>query len=642
MAASAAEGIVEQHPRAFGGWQLLGVARLSLGDAAGAEPALQRAVQLAKDNAVAWELLGVALQRLGRPDEAAAALERSLALRPASPSGWANAAAVACERRRFDEAMHCARRALALDPRLASAHVSVGNALLATGRADAALMSFQQALSAAPGLAEALTGAGNALVQLEREAEALPLLEQAVKLQPASAVACVQLAAALARLGRMPEAIERYRAAIALDRSNPLLWSGYLYALTHADGVDPGAVFAAHVEFGELIEAPWRDQPRKWSNLPDPDRPLRLGFVSADLRDHPVAYFVEPSWARFDPKQFELHAYHSYPAEDAVSDRLRTRVKAWHRVHDWSDEALAERIRADGIDILFDLSGHTAGTRLGVFARKPAPLQVTWIGYPGTTGLQAMDYRIVNLMSAEGGVDRHFVEKLIRCGVGTCFEPPDVLPPLSPLPALARGHVTFGSFNRPVKITSQSVALWCRVLNAVPDARMLIGAVGDGATQARLTELFVANGVDAARLDFRPRVSLDAYLALHSEVDFLLDTLPYSGGTTTSHALWLGVPTLSRVGEGQQQSHAKWRLVQAGLDDWAVYDDDEFVERAVAASRDMPALAAVRAGLRARMEAARERERISPDLPRALRIIWQRWCGGLAPEALIVRSGGEQ
>lgn len=631
-----ARSALSRHPQAAVLWQLQGVALLSLGRLAEALTSLRKSVELVPANASAWDNLGVVLQRLGEHDDAALAFERSLSISRDVAGVWSNAAANACDLKRYDVAIAYAERALVLDASLAPAALARGNALSALGRLGEAADWLERAVMLAPGLLEAHASLGGVYAESGRHAQAVEILTPLATLSAGNPVVLTNLAQALYHLGRIDEALAHFRAAIECGSSRVEPWNGYLFTLTHMATVTPEALHAAHVAFGDTFEGRWRDRWGGWDNDRDPQRRLRIGFVSGDLRNHAIAHFIEPIWAALDRGQFELHAYHTYPSEDATSERLRALVAHWSNVHALTDDALEERIRADRIDILFDLSGHTAYNRLPVFARKPAPIQISWVGYPGTTGLRAVDYRFVHASAvSEGQMDPFFTERLVRLELTSNFAPYPDLPDVSPLPALDAGVLTFASFNRPAKLGREAVALWARVLAGVPRARMLIGAVSDAALESRIVELFHEFGIERARLAFKPRVDMQAYLSLHHEVDLILDTLPYSGGTTTHHALWMGVPTLTLAGSSLQQRQGAGILARAGLPEWITYSEEVFVAKAIEAARDLPALAALRMTLRPHLRSLTDGVR-GADIGVPLRALWRRWCEGRSPVATTI------
>jgi predicted O-linked N-acetylglucosamine transferase (SPINDLY family) len=359
--------------------------------------------------------------------------------------------------------------------------------------------------------------------------------------------------------------------------------------------------------------------------------------VSGDLRNHAVAHFIEPLLAQLrNHPSLELQAYATNTVEDSVSERLRGYFADWHRVSALSDVQLARKIMDHHIDILIDLSGHTSLNRLRVFARKPAPIQASWIGYPGTTGLHAMDYFLADgHFLPPGQFDRYFTEKLIYLPAQAPFQPYESAPAVNALPALETGSITFGSFNRIGKITTSTVELWSQLLRAVPAAKMLIGGTPLPGPQAGLIGRFAAAGIDAERLIFHPQCSMDSYLALHHRVDLCLDTYPYSGGTTNIHAVWMGVPTLTVAGSTPAARQGAAILSQVGLDGFTATDPADFVAKGLHWANHLAALAEVRQGLRRRLQKApsRQADTIAAGFETALRHMWMRWCANLPAES---------
>jgi len=590
------------------------------------------------DDALIRRMLGMALRRLGRNEEAGAAFERSLQLEPDSADTLLHAAVNALALRDAARARSYGERVLALQPNNVGGLWVVADAIATDGRPDEAIDLYRRAIAIDPGVADLYINLGDALNKVGVPHEAVTELEHALRLRPGDAQAHLNLGAALFRLGEMAEARQHYRTASDLAPARAEVHTAYLFGLLHDDSVSPDECFAEHRRIGELIEAPRRHLQRPHDNDRDPERGLRVGFVSADLREHAVAYLIEPIWQAMHGGRHRIYAYANLPREDAVSERLRALTDEWVRVDRLSDEALAERIRQDRIDVLFDLAGHTTGNRLPVFAMKPAPVQVSWLGSPGTTGMSTIDYRMIrHSVDADLSRERFLTEKVARVRFRG-LQPERDAPPPAPLPALTHGHVTFASFNKLSKISQRAIELWSRVLNSVPGSRMLIVGAGDQRTQARLRSEFAVHGIGAERLDFRPKVPMADYLAMHGEVDIVLDTLPYTGGTTTSHALWMGVPVVTYAGEVPQQSQATALLVKLDLDDWVARSPEAYVEKARAAAGDLAALAELRQGLRARMAdlIRREQDVIARDMDLALQAMWRRWCAGLPPESFTV------
>jgi predicted O-linked N-acetylglucosamine transferase (SPINDLY family) len=416
--------------------------------------------------------------------------------------------------------------------------------------------------------------------------------------------------------------------------------SDFLFILSHSPRMDVESLFAEHRRFGALLEdslrASWPTHP----NLKDPERCLRIGFVSGDLQNHAVATFIEPVLARLSHRPgVELHAYYNNVVEDSINRRLRGYFKRWHPVSALSDLDLTAKIMDDRIDILIDLSGHTALNRLRALARKPAPIQVSWIGYPGTTGLRCIDYYLADRhWLPPGQFGKHFTEKLVYLPATAPFQPHAASPAVNTLPALATGSLTFGSFNRISKISAEAIRLWSALLRALPGTTMMLAGMPTDGEHGQLIEQFAANGIAGERLSFHARRGMEEYLALHHQMDICLDTYPYTGGTTTYHALWMGVPTLTLAGPTPAARQGAAILGQIGLDGFAATDDADFVEKGIYWANHLAELAEVRAGLRAQ---CREAPVLQPHLivdafERALRQMWQRWCAGLPPESFDI------
>ncbi|HEV2041013.1 MAG TPA: tetratricopeptide repeat protein, partial [Casimicrobiaceae bacterium] len=472
--------------------------------------------------------------------------------------------------------------------------------------------------------------------------DALASYRLALEIKPDFAVAHNNLGNILQDLGRLDDAVASCRCALELKPDFADAYTNLLFCLSHEEAIGAQALFAEHCRFGEQFEGPLRASWRQHGNERDPARCLRIGFVSGDLREHPVAYFLEPVLAHLGVSPaFALHAYYNHAVEDSVSARLRGYVKQWHSIAGLSDAAVAQKIGDDGIDILIDMSGHTGENRLLCFARKPAPIQASWMGYPGTTGLRAMDYYLADRYFLPPGVfDSQFTEKLVYLPASAPFLPDESAPSVNVLPALSKGYVTFGSFNRISKLRPSAIALWARLLRALPSARMVLGGMPREGEYDSLIDLFGREGIVRERLSFYSRCPIPAYLALHHQVDMCLDTFPYTGGTTTNHALWMGVPTLTLAGHTPPGRQGAAILGHVGLEAFVAADAEDFQAKGLSWAGDLAALAAVRAGLRERCERSpiRRPEAIAAGVESALRTMWQRWCAGLPAETFEVKD----
>lgn len=628
-AALRAEALTRACPQDARAWHVLGLALGFSGDGRRALECLDTAIRLDRGDASLWDALGVVRMQAGDHAEAARAFRRSLQLAPGAAAVWANASQSALAGGELSDALRYAQRAVALAPQLAHAWFALGNALHGGGHSQDAQAPLEEALRLQPSMAIAQQSLGNVHGALGHLHEAVACQRRALALAPGLVSARINLSALHCALGDAPEAIHEARQALDQDPASFHAWSNLLYALVHDERAGAEEINATHRDFGRQVEARVGLPSGGWKVLFDPARPVRLGFVSGDLRDHPVAHFLRPVWRHLDRKHFRIIAFSNNASADAVTGELRALCDEWHEVARCSDAALDARIRDRAVDILFDLSGHTAGNRLAVFAHKPAPLQIAWLGYPGTTGLASMDFRLVDDMQAPPGrFDAAFSERLLYLPYANVFEPPAGLPMVAPAPQLEKGYLTFGSFNRPSKLSDATVALWGRVLRALPDARLLIGAVSDAALADRLRGRLAAEGVSAERLRFSGRLALADYLALHADVDLALDTQPFSSGTTANFALWMGVPTLTLSGERFVQRLCASRLAAAGLPDFIAETPDDFVALACRWASQPEALAALRAELRERMRihATRQPVELVRALEGHLRQVWQDYC----------------
>lgn len=619
-------------------WQMLGVSYLARQREQDALPHLEHAARLAPDDASIHDNLGLVHARLGEFAAAERRFEHAIRLAPDSAPTWVNRSQNALQSGEAGLAEQHARQALALAPHSPEALLNLGNALAALGHWEEAEASYRKAmLCAPPSWLEAALNLANLFDRLGRFADAVACLADLARKPTADWRVFNALGRACSMLGDTPAARDHYARAIALNPQAHAAHSGYLYHLMHDGEASAADVFAAHRRFGAQFAATSARAALRLAHDREPERPLRIGFVSGDLRRHAVAYFMEPMFAALRQRGLTLVAYSNLAQEDEVSARLRGLLDGWHNVASVGDARLAEMIRTDRIDILVDLSGHTAGNRLPLFARRPAPVQVTWLGYSGTTGMDCIDYRFVfRLTAPPGRLDDQFTEKLVYLPYAMSFKTEQDAPDVAPLPALSRGHVTFGSLNRPSKINDRSIALWARVLRALPDACLLIGAVSEEAIGERLLTRFAAEGIAASRIRLHPRLPTRDYLALHNQIDMLLDTFPYAGGTTSNHALWMGVPTLTLAGDTLPQRLGAGIMGKVGLDDWVAESEDAFVALARQKASDLTSLAGLRQSLRERLETspALSSEKVADSVALAFRLMWRTWCAGQPAQAI--------
>jgi len=513
--------------------------------------------------------------------------------------------------------------------------------------ADEAITALQTAVRLMPRDAEAHVNLGLTLARMKRFDEAESHLHAALKIDPEYSAAHYRLAVNYELKGQFDKAEASLRRGIALRKKcvagdYERGFSHLLFLLSHNPLVGADELFAEHCRYGEYFEGQARDSWQPHPNSRNPARCLKVGFVSGDLCRHAVASFVEPIFAQLKNRPgLELHAYYTHTVQDDVSRRLLANFKTWNVVSALSDLEVTNVIRKDEIDILIDLSGHTGLNRLPAFARRPAPIQISWIGYPGTTGLRSMDYFLADPhFLPPGQFDRHFTEKLVYLPAQTPFQPQASAPPVNPLPALSTGRMTFGSFNRLGKINASTIRAWSQLLGRLPDSTMLIAGMEPGGKYDALIDQFAACGIARDRLMFHERCGVLSYLALYHQVDMCLDTTPYNGGTTTIHALWMGVPTLSIAGPTPAARSGAAILGQMGLQEFVARDATELADKGVYWATHLAELAQVRTSLRDRWQnsSGRRADVIAEALEHALRRMWKRWCENLPAESFQITA----
>jgi len=612
-----------------------------LGQSEMAAESYRNVLEIKPDFAEAHNNLGSVLKDLGQLEDAAASYRRALQIKPDFAEAHNNLGYILQALGQPDAALESCRCALLIKPDFAEAYNNLGIAQHDLRDSEAAMASYRRALQIKPDYAEAHFNLGNIQKEIGKMDDAAVSYRQALRLKPDFADAYNYLGSVLQYFGQLENAVDGYRQVLELKPDYPEAYSNLLFCLSHSEAVDAQTLFAEHCRFGEQFEAPLLASWPQHGNSRDPARTLQVGFVSGDLRNHAVAYFIEPLLAHLSGyPQLSLHAYYNHTIEDAVTRRLRGYFTHWHPIAGLKDDVLAEQIRTDGIDILIDLSGHTGKNRLMTFARKPAPIQAkSWIGYPGTTGLRAMDYYLADrFFLPPGQFDSQFTEKIVRLPASAPFMPSTDAPPVNALPALSNSYVTFGSFNRRDKITRSVIALWAQLLRALPDSRILLGAMNKDGNYTTLIDWFAQQGIARERLDFHALIDMQTYLGLHHQVDICLDTFPYTGGTTTLHALWMGVPTLTLAGHTAAGRQGAAILGHAGLDAFVAHDAADFVQQGLSWAGDLAALSAIRTGLRERfaLSAMGQPALIAAGLEHALRIMWQRWCEDLPTVAIDV------
>ena len=557
-------------------------------------------------HAEAIRRINSALERrqAGHPEQALHELLQVTLMAPSLSEGHHQLGNVYKGLGRYREAADSLRRAAEIAPGNAAIFLNLGVALLEIGAFSEAADCFGVAVELEPGRAEAHNILGYALSRLGRCTEAISCLETALKLRPGYAAPLDNLGRVLSAQGRTDEAMSRYRQALALSPS-PLTHSNLLYSMNFID-LDPAAVRGEHENWGRLYGRAQPLGPNRHKAQPLSGRRLRVGYVSPDFVDHSVAHFIAPVLARHNRSRVEVFCYSSAKAPDAVTQRLRGLAEHWREITRLGDAEAAAVIAQDEIDLLVDLSGHTGENRLMLFARRPAPVQATWIGYPNTTGMRCMDYRLTDSVSDPPGMtEAHYTEKLVRLpDTFSCYEPHPDSPPVGPLPAARSGTVRFGSFNNFAKVRPETLDLWAQILTEVPGSSLLLKSSGfaDKQTRAQVAARFLGAGVDPDRLlfDSVARTATE-HLKLYNQVDIALDTFPYNGATTTCEALWMGVPVVTIAGSTHVSRVGASFLTHLGLGSLVACGAADYLETCKRLAADIQGLVALRSELRERM-----------------------------------------
>lgn len=505
------------------------------------------------------------------------------------------------------EAIDLISRAIEIAPNISDWHSNLGGALRAAGKTTEAVVALRRAVELKPQSAAAHYNLGNALAELRQTQAAIDEFRQSLALRPDSAECWNNLGIAL-KDRDIAQAVECYRKAIAVKPDYDDAWSNLLLGL-HYRADDPQQIFAEHVEWGRRRMAQVGNAIAPRPENRDANRRLRIGYVSADFREHSVAYFSASFLREHDHEQFEIFCYDNTKKPDQTSQTLQSFADHWRRIVNVPDEAVVQMIRDDRIDILVDLSGHSGVNRLPVFARKPAPIQVTYLGYPNTTGLPAMDYRLSDSVADPPGMTEAFnVERLVRMPqTAWCYTPSPQAPDVNELPALTSGYVTFASFNNLAKVTPQILGRWAEILLAVPHSRLLIKADGlhDEQTRKIILAPLVSAGVDPVRVELLPRApSTAAHLATYHRCDVALDTFPYHGTTTTCEALWMGLPVIPLLGNMHVARVSASLLTTVGLSELIAESPEHYVKRAIDLANDLPRLAKLRVEMRRRLQSS--------------------------------------
>jgi protein O-GlcNAc transferase len=628
-----AEGLARQglvlQPRNASHWLILGNALSSQGRWKDALEAFQQSVACNANEEAAWCNIGLAKEELGELAAAQAAYEHALSLAPDTAPVKVNLARVQCKRGDPQRAIDVLKNTVKSALNIGSAWIVLGNAYRLLSEFDKAEAAYRHALDDTSWRADALHQLGLVLLAKGKSRDAEAIIRLAIGEGPSAAHTYSLLGECLRAQGRIEEAVTEFRRSLMLD-PNADRHSKLLLTLQCLDNVRPKQLLNEHRAWAVAYAANLPTLKRK-SDLFPGDRPLRIGFVSADFAQHPVAFVALPLLEHIDRERCTITCYSDRLVEDAYTSRVRQKADNWRATFGLSDQELCEQIHKDEIDILVDLAGH-AGKRLLVFAQKPARIQFTWFGYVGTTGLTAMDYLLADRFHVLPDEEQYYTEAILRMPNGyACYGPPPGTSEVVALPALAGGRITFGCFNNPAKFAPRIVGEWTEILRRVSGSLLLLkyGGLDDASLQARIKQMFAERGIGAERLLFEGWSPLNEHFATYNRIDIALDTQPYSGGVTTCEALWMGVPVITFPGRTFAGRHATSHLMNAGYPQFVAEDEVGYVELAEEWANRLDELALIRTQMRnqVRHSSLCDAPRFAYDFLSVLRQAWESRCG---------------
>jgi protein O-GlcNAc transferase len=608
--------------------------QLRSGNLDGAERTCSALLEKAPKNAEALFLLGNMSHQKGNYLDAISYFTRAVAESPQLPILHLSLGTSLMVLKRYEESIAELKEAILLDPCYSTAWFQLGAVHEAQGNLDLAINAYSETQRLDPSHDHAVQRSADIRHRQNRMEEAMELYQEALRLQPNNFMVCNNAGNAAKYLGRINEALAWYQKAQDLEPNQRICASNYLMTMLLSADCSPEEIYRKHASWSNTFEKPLIQTRKPLANVPIAGRPLRIGYLSCDYKNHPVAFFIEPILASHNREDFTVFCYSNCDSPDMITAQLEKLADVWRPIHHLADDEVSDIIRNDGIDILIDLGGHTAQNRLTVFARKPAPVQATWLGYAATTGLKGIDYRITDAAADPPGSTEHYhSETLWRLPDNfICYRPPANSPPVAPLPCLTNGFVTFGVFNHFSKITLEAVDLWCKLLFTLPNAKLFIKALGmeHEPMRQRTWEMFASRGIGQDRLELVGKTpSIYSHLELFGKVDISLDTFPYNGTTTTCESLWMGVPVVAKEGNSHVSRVSVSLLGTVGLSGLVAESDQDYVALAAFLARDCKNLEILRNNLRDRMRSSKLLDTVefTRNLEGAYRQMWRKWCG---------------
>jgi protein O-GlcNAc transferase len=593
--------------------------------------ACQKAIQLKPDYVDAHYSLGALFKNMKQSEKAIAHYEKAIELKPDYAEAYYNLGFILqYDVGKIEEAIVHYQKAIELNPDYAEVYNDMGNALQSQGKTEDAISCYQRAFTAEPNFVEARINLGNAFKELGRIDEAISLFQWVLNMRPDLPEVHNNLGIALQSQGAIEEAIMHFQRALHLNPDYMEAHSNYLMALHYDTRSDKEALFKETIKWSEKYCFSL-DTDKCFSNIVDPERKIKIGYVSGDFRIHPVGFFIEAVLVNHSRERFEIYCYYNNHKNDDITGRYQSLPLYWRNIAGISDEEVEKMIIKDGIDILIDLSGHSAKHRLLLFARKPAPIQATWIGYFDTTGMKAMDYVIADKYIIPEEDEIYYVEKIVRLpDCYLCYTPHAYAQEVNELPCLSQGYITFGCFNNIAKINPTVVAVWSEILQAVPGSRLCLGTQSFNSPSIRneYMEQFAGNGVEPDRIVFLGKLPHLEYLAYYENIDIVLETFPFTGNTTTVDALWMGVPVVTLVQDSFVGRLGLSILATLNLNDLIAFTKDDYIRKVLSLAGDIEGLSALRRSLRERLSSSPlcNGMKFTSDMENIYRAAWRKWC----------------
>jgi predicted O-linked N-acetylglucosamine transferase (SPINDLY family) len=612
----------------------LGTALFSQGREEDALVSIKHALEIKPDSFDANFAMGTALYKMEQYEEAIDFLQEAVKLNPDFSQAHYNLGTALRYNHNYTDAIKHLQKALKLMPDNADALNNLGLTLLDIGEINDGVSCLRQASALNPESAESLYNLGLGLDKQHRISEAIPCYQKAIALKPDFSSAYNNMANLLKDQGRLAESLACYYKSLELKPVNaPGTHSNILLMIQYTEPIDPDMIFRQHQRWAKIYVAPLKTLIPVHTNDKSPERRLKIGYVSPDFRTHSVSYFIEPIIESHDREHFEIFCYSNLDRPDNKTIEFKNLADHWRDICRMPDDEAAQLIQKDGIDILVDLSGHTGNNRITLFARKPAPVQITYIGYPNTTGLDTIDYRMTDAWTdPPGRTDHLHTEKIIRLPRGfLCYKPPEESPDVRTLPASVSGFITYGCFNNRSKISDRTIGVWSEILHLIPGSRLILKATAfhDEPTKNYVLELFEKSGIAAARVDVYGDIPSKAgHLDLYNSIDIGLDTFPYNGTTTTCEALWMGVPVIALKGDIHISRVSYSILSNIGLAELVAESTDEYIMKAVNLAGDIERLNTLRRNLRSMMKNScfMDKDNFTRTLEQEYRSMWRRWC----------------